>query len=676
MIQVQAPDNSIVEFPDGTPDDVMAKAMREAFGGPQAGASNRAGEIAADVAKSGGVGLAKGALGVAGMVPDISGLLRKGFNAGLDKLGILTNGGATPAPREAFGMNLDKLGTSQQLQEGVQAATGPFYKPKTTAGEYAQTVGEFLPGAIATPGGLAANAVKFGVVPALVSETAGQMTKGTGAEPWARLAGGVVGGGAAALATRPNIETRMVANATRGATEANINQAMQLMSDSATRGIRLTWAEALQQVTNNGTQAGRLQRVIEGTREGGQIMAPAMAERPGQVTGAVNQTLDRIAPQTEPTITAIRGQNAADNAIGNIRRQINAAESPYYAAANARSVPPRDLNFISQDPAFQQAFQNVRNDPIRNKDIANFGANEVPTLIAVRKELARMEQNALSPGMAANPDRELARGITPIRERLDQIITQSAPEYGQALGVGASLREQVLAPAQRGPLGQVAQSESLSGQTGALFPAKPFEGTAGETSRTIGVMNAADPRAAAGLARQHLAQNFAEATQNLQPGPNQFGGAKFAATVAGNPLQRQVLEANLGALPNGQRSLPDVQGLLQTLEATGKRQQPGSLTAFNASDIKDMQGTGLLGSIMAGIRSGNPMNAAKDIKDSIDRARLGSRSSSIASGLLADPGQARALIQMARERSPEGATARGLLSLFITAQPPARGINN
>ena len=35
-IQIQAPDGSIVEFPDGTPDDVMARAMRETFGGPDA----------------------------------------------------------------------------------------------------------------------------------------------------------------------------------------------------------------------------------------------------------------------------------------------------------------------------------------------------------------------------------------------------------------------------------------------------------------------------------------------------------------------------------------------------------------------------------------------------------------------------------------------------------------
>lgn len=35
-VRISAPDGSIVEFPDGTPDDVMANAMRKTFGGPSA----------------------------------------------------------------------------------------------------------------------------------------------------------------------------------------------------------------------------------------------------------------------------------------------------------------------------------------------------------------------------------------------------------------------------------------------------------------------------------------------------------------------------------------------------------------------------------------------------------------------------------------------------------------
>ena len=35
MIEIEAPDGTIVEFPDGTSRDVMVAAMRKKFGGPQ-----------------------------------------------------------------------------------------------------------------------------------------------------------------------------------------------------------------------------------------------------------------------------------------------------------------------------------------------------------------------------------------------------------------------------------------------------------------------------------------------------------------------------------------------------------------------------------------------------------------------------------------------------------------
>ena len=35
MIEIEAPDGSIVEFPDGTPDAEIAGAMRRKFGGPE-----------------------------------------------------------------------------------------------------------------------------------------------------------------------------------------------------------------------------------------------------------------------------------------------------------------------------------------------------------------------------------------------------------------------------------------------------------------------------------------------------------------------------------------------------------------------------------------------------------------------------------------------------------------
>lgn len=47
MIEVEAPDGTIVEFPDGTPDAVMEKAMREAYGGQQESAKPGSGAFGA-----------------------------------------------------------------------------------------------------------------------------------------------------------------------------------------------------------------------------------------------------------------------------------------------------------------------------------------------------------------------------------------------------------------------------------------------------------------------------------------------------------------------------------------------------------------------------------------------------------------------------------------------------
>src|SRR5262249_27121722 len=101
------------------------------------------------------------------------------------------------------------------------------------------------------------------------------------------------------------------------------------------------------------------------------------------------------------------------------------------------------------------------------------------------------------------------------------------------------------------------------------------------------------PALAANLVRQHAESVFNEATQRLASGPNQFGGAKFAATIAGNPQQRRNLEAAVGALPDGDTRWRGFNRLLQVLEASGQRQRPGSMTAFNAQAMRDLEQGGL-----------------------------------------------------------------------------------
>jgi hypothetical protein len=140
-----------------------------------------------DVAKSGGIGLAKGAIGLAGAPGDISNLLAKGSqhatNFIADKLGI------DPGPQAGGPV----LPTSGGIQKAVESQTGEFYEPKTRTGKFVERAAEFLPASALGPGGMAAK-LGTGASAGLASEAAGQLTEGTKAEPYARVAGALAGG--------------------------------------------------------------------------------------------------------------------------------------------------------------------------------------------------------------------------------------------------------------------------------------------------------------------------------------------------------------------------------------------------------------------------------------------------------------------------------------------------
>jgi hypothetical protein len=165
-----------------------------------------AGEYAADIAKSGGIGVAKGAIGLAGLPGDARGLLSAGFSAAADKLGVSpeTVGNikdtAYNITKHIPNLNVLTAPGSQEIQKKIEGVTGEFYQPQTVAGEYAQTAGEFIPASLAGPGGVVRRLVTQAAIPALTSETAGQITKGTAAEPYARTAAAILSPAAAEMA--------------------------------------------------------------------------------------------------------------------------------------------------------------------------------------------------------------------------------------------------------------------------------------------------------------------------------------------------------------------------------------------------------------------------------------------------------------------------------------------
>lgn len=156
-----------------------------------------------DIGRSALSGLRSGVEGIVGavgstnkMTGDLASWLATKLGAGEDTADIIGN--------VARRVSLTPLApTTEDIGDATDELVGERYQPQTTAGKYARTIGEFAPNAVAGPGG-AIRKTAMAVVPAVLSEGAGQLTEGTDLEPWARVTGAVAGG-ALAAGKSPNV---------------------------------------------------------------------------------------------------------------------------------------------------------------------------------------------------------------------------------------------------------------------------------------------------------------------------------------------------------------------------------------------------------------------------------------------------------------------------------------
>lgn len=155
-----------------------------------------------DIAKSGVAGLARGVIGMQGLPGDAEGLLKRGATWALDKVGL---------PHPDLNEQPSLLPTSKGITQTVEGVTGKLHEPQTVPGEYARTIGEFAPAVIGGPEGILGK-VAATVIPAVASETAGQVTKGTSAEPMARVGGALLGGVGTAAASAPRAARAIAPN--------------------------------------------------------------------------------------------------------------------------------------------------------------------------------------------------------------------------------------------------------------------------------------------------------------------------------------------------------------------------------------------------------------------------------------------------------------------------------
>lgn len=580
-------------------------------------------DVGTDVAKSLPTGVVEGVTGMVGLPGSLYNMIPENLRS---PTSMLRN-----------------LPTGEGMNQGIRDQIGyDYYQPQTVPGEYARTLGEFLPGGVA-PGGVGAKIASV-AVPAFASESAGQIARGmnggrpdTDAENFARLLGGFGGGlGVGAVGAARSGANIAMRGAAEGVTPQQLELAAQLRQRARTMGIDLTNAEALQQVTNGGTGLGRLQRVVEGQTS---RMAPMFGQRPGQVEQAIAGELNRLGPSVEPSMLAGQSQAAAGGVLRRMNRRVNESASPFYDALPGQTVDEGAMAFLNSDPTYQAASRQLMGQP-ELAALAPAPPNDLSTINRVIQQMDQLEEAATPAIGNTQANRTLSSQRGESGEIAKEIAAQASPDYRMALQTGATGRAAFVDPLARGPIGTIAgQSDvrpNLVGQTEALFPAQPFEGQAAETAQALGLMGEIDPTVGGPLVRQHLARQAMEAQQALATGDNQFGGANFAARAFGNPEQRRTVMGAIDATapppsplafpplnPNVPQAMPSdpMAQLVEVLQATGQRARAGSETAFNQEIQQQLRGGNLAsGSVRAGLNiPGIPGQLAKGVDDFVAR---------------------------------------------------------
>lgn len=267
---------------------------------------DRVKSTAADVAQALPTGMIRGAIGLVGLPGVAADYLGRGADAATEALGF-----EVPAAVKA---NATAVSVSpERLTRDFEGLTGELYKPQTTAGRYAQTVGEFIPAA----GRTLASQVRFALAPGVASEAAGQATEGTAAEPYARAGAALAAGVGAsfirrgeAAPTRPVSEIADADGVTLTAAQRTRNPALFAAEDAMLGGARGPQAQNIAQAARTAQEAevralrDNIGKQVGEASDGTQVLL----DRPGDAGGIVGQRVRDVATQAEAGLAA---RNAA-----------------------------------------------------------------------------------------------------------------------------------------------------------------------------------------------------------------------------------------------------------------------------------------------------------------------------------------------------------------------------
>lgn len=422
--------------------------------------------LAEDAAKSTAAGLENAAASTFGALGDVRSLVSKGVDVAGAKFGF------NPDTVKSIASKLPVVGLASAAPTShdiLNAATDPLvppnYQPQTTLGGYLKTGAEFAPGIMGGEGGLAARFIRNVALPAIGSETAGQLTKGTAAEPYARVAGALLSPGIESAARRA--VTPLPASAERQALAETLrNEGVPLTAGQTTGSKPLQWMEsALGDTPGSGGVAAR---TMENQSEA--FTAAALRRAGINANRATPDVIDNAFARIGNDFEGIGqrnnvvGDQALYRQLNNVGREYNNVVSPSNRApvientirdlgqmmSNGQAISGQQYNAITSrlarqarnanaDPQLREALQGLRTslDNAMERTLFRTGNTaDMQILRNARNEYRNMlvlERAATGAGSGA------AEGLISPSQLRNAVVQQNRRAYGRGQGDFADL---------------------------------------------------------------------------------------------------------------------------------------------------------------------------------------------------------------------------------------------
>jgi hypothetical protein len=434
----------------------------------------------------------------------------------------------------------------------------------------------------------------------------------------------------------------------KGVTPEGMRLAELLQQESIKLGMPITGAEAIAQVTG---QKGltTTQRFLENAQPSQGTMNQFMAGRPAGVEKGFNVTVQGISPNAPTSLTPVNLEKAGQKVIRGAETSLTSNVEPYFKEAGKQAVNKIDIEGMMQNPRIADAVQAVRSSG--KYGLKNEPTNSVKTLIAAKQYLD--DEYSKQMNAVTGAEKNAARVTWSANRKLDEFLNNVSPEYAQGSRNFEIAQKTQFESLRGSPVGQIAE-----GKVGrdVLMPPAPISLYPADIKRTADLLRRKNPEALPDWTRQNLEGIFNETTQKLSTGENQFGGPKFASTIAGNKQQRENLRT-LVTETGGMQAWQGFEKFLDVAEAQGQRMPANSATAFNEM-VKGELGTGKVSKALTMLKPSNLVNWAENMQ-------LGRNADTLAK-MLTDPDSVAKLQELART-GPRSAKAQVLANTLAGA---------